>query len=126
MEKVQGIGGVFIRSKDPATLKAWYQTHLGVDMSQGAWMAGAGPTVFAPFPEETDYFGSREQAFMLNFRVRGLDTLTQQLVAAGIDVITDPEWNSEIGRFARIHDPEGNPVELWEPAGPAALPPQQG
>lgn len=126
MEKVQGIGGVFIRSKDPEALGRWYLEHLGVDMSQGAWMAGGGPTVFAPFPADTDYFGDRTQAFMLNFRVRDLDALIAQLQGAGIDVITNPDWNSAIGRFARIHDPDGNPVELWEPAGPAALPPEQG
>ena len=36
--------------------------------------------------------------------------------------ITKAEWDAtpEIGRFARIHDPEGNPIELWEPASSPA------
>ena len=53
---------------------------------------------------------------MLNFRVRDLDALLAELRAAGIEVTTNPDWDSEVGRFARIQDPEGNPVELWEPA----------
>jgi glyoxylase I family protein len=69
------------------------------------------------FPEDTDYFGDRAQGFMLNFRVRDLDAMIAQLREAGIEVETRTEWNSEIGRFARIHDPEGNPVELWQPPG---------
>ena len=121
MAGVQGIGGVFFRARDPQGLSDWYRIHLGIDLSAGAWMQAAGPTVFAPFPADTDYFGDAEKDFMLNFRVADLDALLADLSAAGIPAETRNEWNSEIGRFARIHDPEGNPVELWEPAGPAAV-----
>jgi glyoxylase I family protein len=122
MQKVLGIGGVFFRAKDPAALAGWYQRTLGVDPvpagpSDRVWMQEPGPTVLAPFPEDTDYFGDRAQGFMLNFRVRDLDAMIAQLREAGIEVETRAEWNSEIGRFARIHDPEGNPVELWQPPG---------
>lgn len=120
MAKATGIGGVFFRADDPAALTAWYNTHLGIDISMGAWMQQAGPTVFAPFPRDSDYFGDDKQPWMLNFRVDDLDALIADLQAADIAVETRAEWDSEIGRFARIHDPEGNPVELWEPAGPAA------
>jgi predicted enzyme related to lactoylglutathione lyase len=120
MQKVEGIGGVFFRARDPEALAKWYADHLGVDLSQGAWMASGGPTVLAPFASDTDYFGDRAQAWMLNFRVADLDAMLAQLAAAGIDAITKAEWDSGIGRFARIHDPEGNPIELWQPAGPAA------
>ena len=82
-------------------------------------MQAAGPTVFAPFPRDSDYFET-DRAVMLNFRVDDLDALLAQLAQADIPAQTRAEWNSEIGRFARIHDPEGNPIELWEPAGPAA------
>ncbi len=119
MAQVTGIGGVFLRADDPKKLAEWYHIHLGIDMSRGAWMQQAGPTVFAPFSRDTDYFENDRQV-MLNFRVTGLDSLLETLTTAGIDVETRPEWDSEIGRFARIHDPEGNPIELWEPAGPAA------
>ena len=71
--------------------------------------------MFAPFDATTDYFPADKQ-FMLNLRVRDLNGLLGQLEAAGIAVTTKPEWNDPAtGRFARIHDPEGNPIELWEP-----------
>jgi predicted enzyme related to lactoylglutathione lyase len=122
MERVQGIGGLFFRSSDPAALAAWYETHLGVTRTptsyeEQPWTQDAGPTAFAPFPADTEYFGRPEQAWMINFRVRDLDAMVRQLEAAGIEVKVDPE-TYPIGRFARLHDPEGNPVELWLPAEP--------
>lgn len=119
-EKAVGLGGVFFRADDPKALSDWYATHLGIDMSKGAWNQAAGPTVFAPFERDTEYFGDPNQAFMLNFRVADLAGLIETLENAGVAVETREEWNSEIGQFARIQDPEGNPVELWQPAGPAA------
>ncbi|MCT8159213.1 VOC family protein [Pseudoruegeria sp. SHC-113] len=121
MEKVIGFGGVFFRSKDPAALAAWYDTHLGIaqvpqDFDSQPWTPEGGPTVFAPFPADTDYFGDPAQAFMLNFRVSDMDAMLAQLRAAGIEVTeSDP---MPIGRFARLQDPEGNPIELWEPKAP--------
>jgi catechol 2,3-dioxygenase-like lactoylglutathione lyase family enzyme len=120
-ERVTGIGGFFFRSHDPKALAAWYQEHLGVDpipsdYNQQPWQQASGPTAFAPFPQDTKYFGSPEQAFMLNFRVRNLDAMVAQLSAAGITVKVDPKTYPN-GRFGRLHDPDGNPVELWEPAG---------
>lgn len=116
---VTGIGGLFFRASDPKALGAWYLEHLGVGAAEGAWVwdQQAGPTVFQPFKADSDYFPADKQT-MLNLRVDDLDGLTASLKAAGIEVITKPEWNAmpEVGRFARIHDPEGNPVELWEPA----------
>ena len=77
------------------------------------WQQQAGPTAFAPFPETTKYFDPAKQ-FMLNFRVSDLDKMTAQLEAAGITVKVDPTTYPN-GRFAHIHDPEGNPIELWQP-----------
>ena len=119
MQHVSGIGGLFFRSKDPAGLGKWYQQHLGIDLvpedySQKPWSQEAGPTVFAPFPTETDYFGRAEQQWMINFRVSDLDAMVEQLRAAKIDVNVDTEAHPN-GRFARLHDPEGNPIQLWEP-----------
>lgn len=119
MAKALGIGGMFFRARDPEALMRWYADHLGVDMSAGAWRQEAGPTVFVPFPADTDYFGRAEQQWMVNFRVDDLDALLAQLREAGIEAETREEWDSEVGRFARIHDPEGNPVELWEPSAMA-------
>jgi glyoxylase I family protein len=121
-ERVLGIGGFFFRSPNPKELAEWYQKHLGVDQiptdyKQQPWQQAAGPTAFAPFPTDTKYFGKPEQAFMLNFRVRSLDAMVAQLSAANIPVKVDAEKYPN-GRFARLHDPDGNPIELWEPAGP--------
>lgn len=113
---VTGIGGFFFRAKDPEALRAWYLTHLGVgSLPYGEWATQAGPSVFSPFSANTDYFEPDHQ-WMLNLRVEDLDGLCATLRAAGVEVITKPEWEMPgIGRFARIHDPEKNPIELWEP-----------
>jgi predicted enzyme related to lactoylglutathione lyase len=123
MEKVTGIGGMFFRSKDPASLRAWYERHLGItrtptDYESPAWHQQAGTTVFEPFPADTKYFGRDDQVWMINFRVSNLDAMAKQLQAAGIVVTVDAEQYPN-GRFARLHDPEGNPIELWEPGGSA-------
>lgn len=122
---VLGFGGFFFRAQDPAALKAWYSEHLNVGGGctadeEGAtndwfWNIQAGPVAFEPFNADTDYFAA-DKAFMLNFRVRDLEGLLEQLNAAGIAIETRDEWDTpETGRFARIHDPEGNAIELWEP-----------
>jgi catechol 2,3-dioxygenase-like lactoylglutathione lyase family enzyme len=119
MEKVLGIGGFFFRSADPKALAAWYNDHLGVapipaDYHAQPWQQEAGPTAFAPFPRDTKYFGADTQMFMLNFRVRDLAKMAAQLSAKGIAVKIDPESYPN-GRFAHLHDPDGNPIELWQP-----------
>ncbi|HEY7099802.1 MAG TPA: VOC family protein [Terriglobales bacterium] len=120
MEKVAGIGGFFFRAHDPKALANWYEQHLGIALtptSEGGtvWQQEAGPTSFTPFPETTKYFGDPNKAFMVNFRVHDLDKMVAQLRKAGIEV-KDPESYPNVGRFTRIHDPEGNPIELWQPA----------
>ena len=122
-ERVLGIGGLFFRSREPKKLAQWYQLHLGIDpvpadYGHRVWQQAAGPTVFTPFAMDTDYFGSKQQAWMVNFRVRSLDAMVAQLQKSNIEVKVDPEEYPN-GRFARLHDPEGNPIELWEPASRA-------
>lgn len=109
MERVLGIGGVLFRAKDPERLMHWYACHLGV-----SWLQAAGPTIVAALAESTPYFGRSEQSFLLNFRVHNLDKMAAQLREAGIEVTRGHPH--PVGRFARLHDPEGNPVELWEVA----------
>ncbi len=116
MERVLGIGGYFIRATDPAALAAWYRETLGLDADEnGLWSQGPGPTVFATFEQETDYFGSRAQQVMLNFRVGDLDAMLAQLRAAEADVDSETQEMEGVGRFGWVTDPEGNRVELWQP-----------
>lgn len=117
MARATGIGGIFFRSQDTKALAQWYETHLGIPEF---WTQQAGFTVFSPFQQSSDYFPSDKQ-WMINLRVDDLDGMIAQLKAAGIAIETRPdEWDSyETGRFARIYDPEGNPIELWEPPPPA-------
>jgi len=122
MEKVVGIGGLFFRARDPKALAEWYDVNLGItptptNYEESTWNQDAGPTVFNPFAEDTDYFGNRKQVWMVNFRVRDLDAMVSQLRAAGISVEVDQEKYPN-GRFARLRDPEGNPIELWQPSNP--------
>lgn len=117
MERVLGIGGYFIRAADPAALGAWYRDALGLGTDEhGVWQQDDGPTVFAAFDPDTDYFGSRGQRTMLNFRVRDLDAMLAQLRAAGADVADGVEEMDGVGRFGWVTDPEGNRIELWQPA----------
>ena len=122
MEKVTGIGGFFFRAKDPKALGLWYKQHLGISLTPSSyedsvWQQEAGPTVFDPQKETSGYFGDPQKVWMLNFRVRDLDKMAAQLQAAGIKVKIDPQPYPN-GRFARVHDPEGNPIELWQPKVP--------
>lgn len=117
-----GIGGVFFRSTDPPALHQWYVEHLGIPEGDfGAvihWGGehGAGTTIWAPFAADTDYFGPSGQASMVNYRVRDLDAMLDQLRTSGVEVVGDIQMMEGIGRFGWGVDPEGNRFELWEPA----------
>ena len=121
MERVTGIGGVFFRAQNPVALAQWYHEHLGITPTPSnydvrPWQQQAGPTVFQPFPADTQYFGDARLVWMVNFRVRDLDALVTQLRDAGVDVTVDLRVYPN-GRFARLHDPEGNAFEQWQPEG---------
>lgn len=118
MVKVLGIGGVFFRSENPSELANWYQTHLGINLTPTTpdgtpWRTDAGVTIFSPFSKDTDYFAN-DKMFMLNFRVSDIAGAIADLTKAGIACSPLSEMDG-IGKFVRIHDPEGNPIELWEP-----------
>jgi predicted enzyme related to lactoylglutathione lyase len=120
MERITGIGGFFFRVKNAAVLNEWYEQHLGVRKvgekdEDGSWWQDAGPTVFAS-ESASDQAGGPEYAWRINFRVRDLDAMVAQLRAAGAAVEVDDTIYPN-GRFAHLRDPEGNRIELWEPAG---------
>jgi glyoxylase I family protein len=121
MERITGIGGFFFRAKDPTALAEWYEKNFGInvvpkDYGGEPWRTEAGTTVFAPFKHDTKYFGDMRLQWMINFRVRDLDKMAAQLRANGATVEIDPETYPN-GRFAQTNDPEGNPIQLWQPGG---------
>lgn len=121
MQRVLGIGGLFFRAEDPKALADWYDRVLGVapvpsDYETDAWRQSGGHTVFAPFAQDTTYFRHPNKQFMINFRVECLDAMVEQVRKAGTEVEVDPETYPN-GRFAFLTDPEGNPIQLWEPIG---------
>jgi predicted enzyme related to lactoylglutathione lyase len=125
--RVTGIGGIFLRARDPKALSAWYAKNLGIQLSDygGATLlwsdevpATTGMTTWSLFPEDTTYFGKGNekgpQQAMVNYRVDDLDALLTQLAAEGVTI--DPKReDADYGRFAWITDPEGNRLELWQP-----------
>jgi predicted enzyme related to lactoylglutathione lyase len=117
VQRVTGIGGVFLRSRDPAALAAWYAEHLGLDVEDwhgSVLRASGGETlVWATFRAETIYFGRLDQQAMVNYRVVDLDAMLAQLRATGV-AVEGPE-ETENGRFGWGADPEGNRFELWQP-----------
>lgn len=123
MARVTGIGGVFLKAKDPKALAHWYAEHLGVALTDYggfnfSWKdevpGGTGTTAWSTFPESSGYFGDSGQRFMVNYRVDDLDGLLAKLTAAGVWV--DPKREDYgFGRFGWIKDLEGNRVELWQP-----------
>ena len=126
MQRVTGIGGVFIKAKNQLDLAKWYQKHLGIELGDNMaanfeWVdktnpTGKGSTVFSIFKQESGYFKPSEQSYMINFRVHDLTALLEILQKEGVH-ITGPAEEFEYGKFAWILDPEGNKIELWEPAG---------
>lgn len=123
MERVNGVGGVFFRARDPKALAEWYRRHLGIpveqDQTYGSFVsADAGEhTVWSTFPDDTEYFGPGGSPLMVNYRVDDLDAMLAQLSEAGVEVVDRVE-EFEYGRFGWAVDPEGNRFELWEPGAP--------
>lgn len=124
MPKVIGLGGVFIKSKDPKTLVAWYEEKLGIN-------AGGAPYMVFPFTEETGavtsgynivsffkadstYYNPSKRDTMLNLRVDDLFGLLEELKKKGVESVGEPQ-SGEYGKFGWILDPEDNKIELWEP-----------
>ena len=128
MARVTGIGGVFLKARDPKALSAWYAEHLGIQLSDygGATLlwsdevpATTGMTTWMLFPAASKHFGPGDQTAMINYRVDDLDAILAQLAAAGATI--DPKReDADYGRFAWAYDPEGNRFELWQPLADSA------
>jgi predicted enzyme related to lactoylglutathione lyase len=124
MKRVTGIGGIFFKAKDAATLQAWYKRHLGIDVQEWGGTAFTwsdaegkpvgGTTIWSIGSAEGDSFAPSRAAFMINYRVDNLHALVRVLKEEGCTVL-DKIDESEYGKFAWVIDPEGNKVELWQP-----------
>jgi predicted enzyme related to lactoylglutathione lyase len=124
MEKVTGIGGIFLKAKNVKELTVWYQKHLGIDFGDNSYVdfkwenknnpAVPGHTIFSFFKEDTTYFQPSDKPVMINFRVKDLHALLTQLEQDGVQIVGEVE-EFEYGKFGWIVDPEGNKIELWEP-----------
>ncbi len=119
--KITGIGGVFVTSKDPKALAAWYRDVLGVPLE--AW-GGAALKTDAPghppvitwnaFKDGEPYLKPSTRDFMLDFAVDDLDAILARLKAKGVPVLGRQDQGAA-GKFAWVLDPDGTKVELWEP-----------
>lgn len=122
MAKVIGLGGVFLKFKDPAKMRTWYNEVLGMDTNEYGVLFAFNHTQaknpaflqLGTFEENTEYFGEPNQQAMLNFRVDDLEELKRKLRDKGTTIVNEIETYS-YGKFLHIEDPEGNRLELWEP-----------
>jgi predicted enzyme related to lactoylglutathione lyase len=124
MARVTGVGGIFLRARDPEALGAWYHRHLGLPFQDGFaklnWSDDPdtdASTIWSAFDVDTTYFGAQTQQAMVNFRVDDLDALLDKLAADGVEIIPERSNDEALGSFAWIVDCEGNRIELWEPPG---------
>ena len=139
MSHVNGVGGAFVFSEDPARLARWYHDNLGLEF-EGSEEFGAFYQVFwaldpdnpahrldttfaimrsrVPLPsrdvqeEPEEMYG--DQPFMLNLRVDDLDALLDDLREKGVEAIRRED--EDYGHFAWIRDADGNRVELYRPS----------
>lgn len=120
MAQVIGIGGIFVKSRDPKALQAWYRENLGMEIQPwgGAQLwNGEGKTygVWSSFAADTKYFDPGTKDFMLNLRVDDLDGLLAKLREKNVTVLDRGE-NTEDGKFGYVVDPDGTLLELFQPA----------
>lgn len=124
MKRVTGIGGIFFQARNPATLRAWYRTHLGIDVqdwggatfpwADASGSSATGTTIWFVGATDADQFAPGRAPFVINYRVDDLTALLAALRAEGCDVLEKTD-DSEYGKFGWVIDPEGNKVELWQP-----------
>jgi len=118
---ITGVGGIFVQSKDPKALAAWYRDVLGITVEPwgGAMLrydAPGHPSVLAwsAFPESSNYMAPSKREFMINFAVDDLNAFLERLKEKGVAVIKRDD-SDPTGSFAWILDPDGTKIELWQP-----------
>lgn len=124
MKKVTGIGGIFFKCNNPKAINEWYKTHLGFDTTPYGtsfeWRDAEdstrkGLTQWNPFPADTKYFAPSGKDFMINYRVQNIEALVAELKKENVTIVDQIEA-FDYGKFVHIMDPEGNKIQLWEPA----------
>lgn len=117
---VTGVGGIFVRSKDPKALAAWYRDTLGFPLEAwGGAMLASDPaarpphTVWTAFKTDTDYMQPSPREFMLDLAVDDLDAMIARLEAKNVHILARSDDAN--GKFAWIMDPDGTKIELWQP-----------
>jgi catechol 2,3-dioxygenase-like lactoylglutathione lyase family enzyme len=120
--RITGLGGVFVTSRDPKALAAWYRDVLGVELAPwgGAALRYDAPghppvVVWNALPKGSAYLAPSTREFMLDFAVDDLDAFLARLKAKGVAILK-AEDAGPTGRFAWILDPDGTKIELWQPA----------
>jgi len=124
MKHIAGLGGVFIKAKDPKTLAAWYEEYLGIGFNNGVYVdfpfseedgkITPGSNVLSFFKSDSNYFAPSDKQVMINLRVYDLFALLEELKQKGVTIVGDP-MDEDYGKFGWIMDPEGNKIELWQP-----------
>src|SRR5689334_13514991 len=97
MKRVTGVGGIFFKARDAASLQAWYKQHLGIDVQPwgGAafeWTDAegrpvAGSTAWLIDSQESDHYAPSSASFMVNYRVADLHGLLHALKEEGCNVL---------------------------------------
>jgi predicted enzyme related to lactoylglutathione lyase len=120
--RITGVGGVFVKSKDPKALAAWYRDVLGVPLQPwgGATFAYDAPghppvVVWNALPATTGYMAPSTREVMLDFAVDDLDAYLARLTGKGVAILKREDAGAT-GKFAWILDPDGTKIELWQPA----------
>jgi predicted enzyme related to lactoylglutathione lyase len=122
--KVTGVGGIFFFSENPKETNEWYRKNLGMETNDyGSTFESRNihkpeeinALQWSPFKKGSEYFAPSKKEFMINYRVQNIEGLVAQLKASGVTVL-DEIQSYDYGKFVHIMDPEGNKLELWEPA----------
>ena len=118
---ITGVGGIFVRSKDPKALAAWYRDVLGITLEPwgGAKLSYDAPghppaVIWSAFPQTSNYMAPSTREFMLDFAVDDLTAFLARLKEKGVTVIKRDD-SDPTGSFAWILDPDGTKIELWQP-----------
>ena len=122
-EYIANIGGAFLYSVNPNELAKWYQEALDVNFINPE----EGDFFYFPFTYASEVPGketavifsifkaeesSAVKTARLNYRVKDLDVLIKHLKELNISI--DKYEEHPEGKFAWLHDPDGNQTELWQ------------